>query len=117
MAWTTNPQERVALALSGLVPLAWIDLATKRCADPGNVNAAEMVPSEEERQVLLDVILMADSLALGQKSKQGNQLSSVAYALCYLACCPGGVKFLGTHYYLNGGRLAMEAVSAARPLT
>ena len=101
--------ERVALALEGLMPIVWIDMLG-RCENPRKPTVDEVMPSAEERTKLLDTLMLADVFACGDTSRGGSKkaaqakpsaLAAVAKSLAALACCPGGVKFLGTRWVVN----------------
>lgn len=90
-------QKRVADALSGLVPICWLE-RTMKCADRRNPTIAEMFPTPEEREAMLEKIVMADGLACGAPSKSQGALAAVAKALACLSLAPGGVVFLGRRW-------------------
>lgn len=100
-------RRRVKLALDGLVPIAFLELmsaciregAAEELLDPTN-----LVPDETERAKLVEDLVMADVLAAGgartprEREARGKSLAALAKAIVALACCPGGVKFMGTRY-------------------
>lgn len=57
---------RVALALEGLVPIAWMD-RVGRCREPHRPTRPEMFPEHYERDALVEVLCMADTLAAGNE--------------------------------------------------
>ena len=107
---------RVQLALDGLVPIAWLE-RTQRCNDPNNPTPEEMMPSEAERQQIVETLCMADVIAVPcgglsakERKRRGSILAALAKAMVIGACVPGGIKFLGRKWELRGGRLHESVV-------
>jgi hypothetical protein len=101
---------RVLLALEGLVPVAWMDRVHRhRVTFAGSLEEAMtpaamrkgMFPSDEEREQIVGLLVMADTLAAGgantpnQHETRGKTLAALAKAITIGALMPGGIKFLG----------------------
>lgn len=106
----TDPEHpyrsNLRLALSGLVPLVFLELLAKHrhpILNP-DLKPSDLIPEPEERERLVAVLIEADLLAAGgvegakQHARRGSQLTALAKAIVALACCPGGVPFLGVRY-------------------
>lgn len=97
---TDDYGRRLSIALQGLVPIAWMERAGQRAADPARPTVDEMFPTDAERGQMLEVLTMADGLAIGRpaRSSKPGALAALAKALAALSLAPGGVPFLGTRY-------------------
>jgi len=97
---TDDYGHRLSIALQGLVPLAWMERASARAADPSRPTVDEMFPTDAERDQMLEVLTLADGLAIGRPSRSSKPgaLAALAKALAALSLAPGGVPFLGTRY-------------------
>lgn len=98
-------RSRLKLALSGLVPIVFLEtLAKHKTHARPNLEPGDLLPGLEERERLVAVLVEADLLAAGgardkkEHARRGSQLTALAKAIVALACCPGGVKFLGMLY-------------------
>lgn len=104
-------RERVASALSGLVPIAWMERCSRRCADPSRPTPEELAPTVAEREAVVEVLAMADDLASGDFSRRKKRdsrpssLAALARAIVLLAPSPGGVRVLGRRWRVEGGQL------------
>jgi hypothetical protein len=115
--------ENFALALEGLVPIAWLDQAS-RCADHRHPTVEEMFPTHEERVALVDTIVMADTLAVGGPLKdkkahtaRASSLTALAKSIVVGSLVPGGVTFLGVNYQAvpaEGGGVRLSSMPVAR---
>lgn len=115
--------KRVLLGLEGLVPIAWLERygAVSRRANPA-LKASDLFPTDAERERVVEVLVMADVLAVpgAPGARRASSLAALAKAIVMLACCPGGVKFLGHRWWVEedatwGVRLRDESAAAAKP--
>lgn len=96
--------QKILLALQGLIPIAMMDLMAKHGS-----KIEDMHPGEAEREEMVEILVMADALAAGSlgtkkdREARGRGLATVAKAICYLACKPGGVEFLGRKWIAKEG--------------
>lgn len=106
-------RQRILLGLEGLVPIVWMERVATRCADPRHPKREELFPTDAERRAVVDVLVMADGLAIGQPSKSPGSLAALAKAIVMLAAAPGGVKVFGKRWEIqdlpDGARLTETA--------
>jgi len=85
----TDRAERIALVLEGLLPIVALE-----CSD---------FPSEAEREQCVDVLVMADDLAVSSGGKSRGSLTALAKAIHWLSAIPPGPRVFGRHYVRTNG--------------